>query len=468
MQRIPLRLLKRRRFVQYGLTGMGMAILSSCVFDTGMSQPTLNQTSKSTILVIGAGISGLAAARELQNSGFEVIILEGRDRIGGRIYTNNDLGFPIDLGASWIHGRTQNPIALLAREFEIKTAISNYENLKLYYRGQPLSVADVDAGESRYESLRDRAKSWGEERDRDLTISEGVQRFIDRAPLTTKQRDILQWWLDSEVAIEQGMDLNELSLWEWNEDEAFEGDDLIFPEGYVQIPQRLSQNIQIKLGHIVTEISESDRGVTVTTNRGIFTGVAALITLPLGVLKSGKVKFSPPLPDRKQKAIQRLTMGILNKVALQFPQPFWDNVEILGNISKTATDFPYFVNWHEYTSHPILISIAGGSFARRWEGLSDRDLAQEAIDGLRRMYGNSVPQPETILRTKWANDPFSLGSYSNLPVGVTSQERSILAEPIHDRLFFAGEATSVDYPATVHGAFLSGIREAKRAIDLLE
>lgn len=461
------KLLKRRRFLQFGLSGMALAIFGSCSSEAKISKQTLNQKSKNIILVIGAGVSGLAAARELQSSGFEVIVLEGRDRIGGRIYTNQDWGFPIDLGASWIHGQEENPITKLTQNFNIKTKITDYDNLKIYSQGKSLSDSEIEAGANRYESLKDRLKSWGDNQDRDVSIFQGVRQFLDRDKLTAKQREILQWWLASEIEMEMGMDLKDLSLWEWDEDEAFEGDDLVFPEGYAQIPQQLSAGIQIKLGHSVTEIADTDRGVTVTTNQGKFQGIAAIITLPLGVLKSGNVKFLPPLPDRKQTAIQRLTIGVLNKVVLKFSQPFWDQVEIIGNISKTPTDFPYFINWDEYTDKPALIAITGGSFARRLEGLTDHNLASEVMNGLKRIYGDSIPQPEAILRTKWASDPFSFGSYSNLPVGTTARERTILAEPIRDRLFFAGEATSSEYPATVHGAFLSGIREAKRVIEFL-
>ena len=213
----------------------------------------------------------------------------------------------------------------------------------------------------------------------------------------------------------------------------------------------------------VNAIEYGNKGVLVKTDQGNFQADAAIITLPLGVLKSGNITFSPPLPKNKQVAIDRLNMGVLNKVVLKFPRAFWQqNYDVLGYVSGQSKDFSEFLNWGHYTPAPVLIALTGGSFASSLELISETEVGERVMKLLRKLYGNSVPNPESVLRTKWGTDPFAFGSYSTVPVGSKGNYRSILAAPIGQRLFFAGEATSREYPSTVHGAFLSGIREADR------
>jgi len=212
----------------------------------------------------------------------------------------------------------------------------------------------------------------------------------------------------------------------------------------------------------VIEIEYNNKGVSIKTDRGTFEGDAAVVTLTLGVLKSGTVNFSPFLPDLKIAAINRLSMGVLNKIVLKFPKIFWPkDYHLIGYLSSNEKDFSHFLNLYKYTSTAVLVALTGGSFARSLEELSDREAGEKVMELLRNIYGNSIPNPEAIIRTKWAVDPFSFGSYSAIPVGAKKSDRATLAESISDRLFFAGEATSSQYPSTVHGAFLSGLREAE-------
>lgn len=416
-----------------------------------------------TILVIGAGIAGLAAARHLSSNGFNVTILEGRDRIGGRIYTDRTLGLPIDLGASWIHGIKKNPIGKLARDYQVPLVRSDFENVRIYGTdGKPLGNQQSERGEALYEKLIDKAKSMGEDLDKDISIDEAIQHLLNHKTLQPEQTDILKWYLNSEIALDSGADLDELSLWEWDEDEEFAGKDYLFPDGYDAIAQRLAKDIDIKLHHKAIAVEYREDGVWVETERDNFQADAAVITLPLGVLKSGAVTFSPPLPEAKQTAINRLSMGVLNKVVLKFPQVFWPaDFDLIGYISSQETNFSEFLNLRRYTSAPVLVALISGRFARSLESLSEQVVAERVMKQLRQVHGNGIPEPEAVVKTHWATNPFSLGSYSYIPVGATSRDRKTLAAPLKDVLFFAGEATSRKYPATVHGAFLSGIQAAE-------
>lgn len=449
---------RRRRLLQWGLFAVTAAALSPAC-----SQRMAN-SNKASILVIGAGIAGLAAARELKSSGFNVIVLEGRDRIGGRIHTDRKLGIPLDLGAQWIHGINKNPIGKLARDFQLRIQPTDYDNTETYgINGKPIAETELNNAESLYEQITQQAKSRAENLDKDISIAEGIRRLFESKKLQPQLEKLVKWYFNSEIVVETGTDLETLSLWEWDEDEAFSGNDYLFPNGYDQIIQNLAKGLEIRLQQQVLEIQSDNQGVSVKTERGNFLADAAVITLPLGVLKADKIKFSPPLPENKRAAINRLDMGVLNKVGLKFPRIFWpENYDMLGYVSPQEKDFSEFLNLRRYHQVPVLVALTGGSFARSLEQLSDEAVAEKAMKLLRRVHGNSIPNPDAVVKTKWASDPFSLGSYSTVLVGGKGSDRTALAAPLGNRLFFAGEATSREYPATVHGAFLSGLREAER------
>lgn len=450
----------RRRFLQLSVFASTLGLSLACSDNQAQSSPQ-------KVLVIGAGIAGLAAARELQEQGFQVTVLEGRDRIGGRIHTSRTLGFPVDLGASWIHGITDNPIATLAREWQIPIVPTDFDNIILYNsQGKPISDRDFELGYAVYEQIRDRAASLAENSKQDRSIAEVLQQVLATQTLTPQQAQLIEWGFNSELVTEFGADLESLSSWYVDEAEDLDGGDYLFPQGYDQIITGLANNLDIQLQQNVTEIRYSGSGVSVTTERESFTADVAIVTLPLGVLKSGIIKFYPELPKNKQEAINRLSMGVLNKVVLKFPEQFWhQDYHALGYLHKNNPDFSEFLNGSFYSQEPALIAFIGGSFARQIEQLSEGEIRERVLRVLRRSYGDRIPEPESMMVTRWSQDPFALGSYSYIAVGGESGDRDILAEPIGDRLFFAGEATSRDYPATVHGAYLSGIREAKRLIN---
>ena len=457
MELFPKLSYRRRQFIELGLLAAASSITWSC-------NQTVAKSGEAKIIIIGAGIAGLAAARQLKSSGFQVTVIEGRNRIGGRIYTDKTLGLPIDLGAAWIHGINKNPIAKLANDFKIKIQKTDYDNIQMYgSNGKRLDEQEIESSHGLFQKVIRQAKAMAEKLDRDISVAEAVKSILSKEKLAPQQQNNLRWQLNSNLVIETGTDLDNLSMGEWNEDEAFGGDDYLFPGGYDQIIQNLAQGIDVKLQQKVIAIEYAKQGVFIKTETGDFQGDAVIITLPLGVLKSGDITFSPPLSANKRGAINRLKMGVLNKVVLKFPYVFWQqNYDMLGYVSGQAKDFSEFINWQHYTAAPVLIALTGGSFGRSLELISETEAGERVMQLLRKLYGNSVPNPESVLRTKWGADPLAFGSYSTMAVGSKKDDRTILAEPIAKRLFFAGEATSPEYPATVHGAFLSGIREAQR------
>lgn len=238
-----------------------------------------------------------------------------------------------------------------------------------------------------------------------------------------------------------GAPLDRLSLRAvlFDQPEELAGGDHIVDGGYRTVVDTLSQGLDIAPGTPVSRIAHSPGGVTVRTAGGPIDASHAIVTVPLGVLKAGSVSFDPVLPSSKLEAIGRLGFGRFEKVVLVFEERFWG--ENLGGglavLSGFGTDrsFPLFVD---------LSDFAGAT--------------RQLESGL----GRPVPAPAGTLATQWATDPYSLGSYSFVPVGSSREDMDELAEPVGGRLPFAGEATVADHPQSVHGAFMSGLREARR------
>lgn len=313
------------------------------------------------------------------------------------------------------------------------------------------------------ERLRDKLEDEDED---DISLKQGFDRISSRRALSNKERRELDYSINTEIEHDYGADVSDLSLFNWDQDEEFGGKSVLFPGGYSQIAGALARGLDIRLNQSVKHIEYGNRGVRIVTDEKTFEAQRAIVTLPLGILKRGMVTFSPPLPERKLKAIRRLGMGILNKLYLRFPKVFWTKEDLLGCISTRKGEWTEWLNFYKYTGEPILLGFNAGDYGRRIEALSNSQVIEAAMQVLRRIYGSSIPNPTGALITRWGFDPFTLGSYSYITPGATGADYDILAEPIGDRIFFAGEATSRTYAATVHGAFLSGEREARRISNL--
>ncbi|KAL1131632.1 hypothetical protein AAG570_011245, partial [Ranatra chinensis] len=262
--------------------------------------------------------------------------------------------------------------------------------------------------------------------------------------------------------------------------------------GYSCVPVALSEGLDIKLNTAVKQIRYTNKGVDVVTANArsgggsTFTYKAdvVLCTLPLGVLKQS---FIPPLPEWKVAAIQRLGFGNLNKVVLCFDRIFWDQASnLFGHVgSTTASRGELFLFWNLCKAQ-VLLALVAGEAAAIMENVSDDVIVGRCIAVLKGIFGNNtVPQPKETVVTRWRVDPWARGSYSFVAVGASGSDYDVLAAPVVPpsqtpsttpqvpRLFFAGyvatyvsgEHTIRNYPATVHGAFLSGLREGGRISD---
>jgi monoamine oxidase len=457
--------LTRRDFLKVASIGTASAFALSCrlIQDSQEnSMPQIDKTSHhANVIIIGAGISGLAAARTLADKNINVMILEARNRIGGRMWTDSSLGVPLDLGASWIHGINGNPIAELAKKFNAKTIPTNDDNGIIYRAdGREMTSAEFSKMERLYESIYEEVEEIGEEADDDMPLQEAFDMVIAERDLSKQELQELNLYIQYETSLEYAADLKDLSLWEWDSDEEFSGAHVIFPHGYNQITNGLAQGLDIRLNTEVKLIKYSQNGIEVETNNGIFTSEKVVVTIPLGVLKQAEVKFEPPLPSSKQESINRINMGVLNKVYLKFPKIFWDDVENISYVGEWAL----WLNYAAYNGEPILLAFHGGDKGWALEEFSDDEILKSAMQTLRFLYGDDIPEPESFLITRWGKDKFSYGAYSHIPPFASGDDFDVLFEPVDDVLFFAGEATSRKYFATVHGAYLSGVEAGELVI----
>lgn len=429
------------------------------------------------VLVIGAGVSGLAAARDLKAASFSVTVLEARSRIGGRVVTDRStFGLPVELGAQFIHGqgngRTLNPIWDIAKNQGWSTVPFKAGTGQTYRNGIAFTAAQDEAFNQLGEDFLDWVMGVLKERileDSNTThsIENAILQFSRKRKLTPQQSQDLRGFLALEVEGDLGGDTPRISTVGFDEDWEFAaGGDQMIKEGYDQLPTLLSRGINVITDCVVRSINYASKPIHVVTTKGAYACEYVLITVPLGVLKKGNISFIPALPAAKRTAISRMNMGLLDKVILRFPRRFWPEGNWFANI-EGVDPFGYAFSTQE-SVHPgsnLLVAWQFGHLGIQREALTDAALIALVMTEVRRCFkGVSVPDPLQSAITRWSQDPFSGGSYSFPCTGSPRSDIRALAASVNRSLYFAGEATNADYPGTVHGAYLSGLREAKAII----
>jgi monoamine oxidase len=435
---------------------------------TLLSAPVVADPEKTQVIIVGAGIAGLAAAKDLQDSGYSVIVLEANNRIGGRIYTDRSLGFPLEIGANWIHSNQleSNQLMSLKKELDLKTNISTLDPLdfKIFDKdGKVITLSEED-----YEKIEFRiglvayiasyikpSSTLGEVID--FLKKLGLLSFAPDAVLKAFLQQLELGAAEDEENIPIGVLISESAYMEdAGEDEEVFG-------GFDQFTTHLSKNLDIKLKSPVSKITYSSDGVKVFTNHKTYIADAVVVTVSLGVLQKGLIEFIPNLPVEKKEAINNISWGSVNKVILRFPYNFWGRVE---NFFIEREDRHAFTTWFSsevMVNEPVIYSFFSGEFARNMETKTDNHIVAEAMKSLKIAYGNEIPEPEAHLISRWGLEPYILGSYSAPGHNQDdSKLRAELANPIQNRIFFAGEATSVLEYALTHGALNTGLREAKK------
>ena len=415
------------------------------------------------VVIIGAGAAGLTAALELSNAGMRVLLLEGRDRIGGRIFTHLTADYPVELGAEFVHGRPPETFELVKKS--------------------GLRVAEM-----KWKMARRKGNEWVE----DDPIMEDADRLFAKMSLDEPDQSFQEFMerVDAKPEIkEQGMRFVEgfhaadprligvhtLVINSQREAEEDFSRQFRFAEGYDTLVKSLSDGInwkscELQLNTEVTEVDWKAGKVTLKTRAGgEFQAPRAIVTVPLSLLKAGRIKFSPALPE-KESAMQKLEMGPVERVTLCFRRKFWEEREQLQGVSFIFSDDPHFPAWWASNPlpFPILTGWAAGRYAEALAGLTEEERVARALKSLSGILDMDAAELRGEFQNgfshDWQADPFSCGAYSYAGVG-GSHAGSDLGKPVSATLFFAGEATeSRGDNGTVHGAIASGKRVAQEIL----
>ena len=425
-----------------------------------------------TVIVIGAGAAGLSAARVLQAHGREVVVLEGRDRIGGRLNTIEVGGGIVDEGGNWIHGAPANPLFDLAIDAGLDVEKDELLDPRQLVTHDGVTGRRVNPAKVLYLLLRTVlvVSRFGKESihasHAEANLAERIDVEVGRVRGDTAQRHyraLLRTVVDMIAAKEsQFLHPNAIAL---NPDDG--GTDYVITGGYRKFTERLAHGLDIRLGAGVEAIRYDDDGVTVETTNGQHRGSHVIVTAPIGVLQAETIAFDPPLPDDKLTAIERVGAGVVEKVIMTFDEPFWqrtpDRPRSVFYISDVLGEFPAFVDATQSAGCPMLVAFLTGE---QLDAMADdpQSFIDRAGEVLREIFPDTYEAPTDAHVTSWGTDPYSRCSYSTPTIGVTAAHYETLSEPVAGRVLFAGEATYRRHAGFVEGAIGSGIREARRLL----
>jgi len=442
------------------------------------------------VAIVGGGVAGLEAARVLHASGVELIVLEARERIGGRIFTLHDdtASIPIPLGAEFVHGAAPE-----LRQIAHDARAAIYDIGGERWRSSHGTLRRLDDFWQQLDAVMQRLNA---KRDPDRSFEQFLNSRPGGARLAHARSLALQWVEGFHAADPARVSERALA------DGGSPGDDVRerrlgrFLHGYDAVPRWIGRDIErvVRLGAVVSAVRWQPGAISLDLREPNGESVtalearAAIITAPLGVLlarpsEPGTIVFDPPLDaDRvKSEALRGMEMGAVMRLTLAVREPFWtserfrrraktQNLDRLTFVHTSDRDFPVW--WTPYPiSAPMLVAWTGGTRARELSSLRDEQVMDRAIEALAREFGVTRREARRLVTGSWIhnweNDPYARGAYSYMLVG-GSDAPAKLARPIDRTLFFAGEASdSEGRTGTVHGAIATGRRAAKQLLRVL-
>ncbi|XP_052211585.1 polyamine oxidase 1-like [Diospyros lotus] len=430
----------------------------------------------SSVIIVGAGISGLSAAKVLAEHGVDdVVILEASDRIGGRIRKAEFGGVSVELGAGWIAGvggREPNPVWELARKSDLRTCFSDYSNARYNIYDHSGKIFPSGLAADSYRKAVDSAiqRLRTQEANLDADSSKPSEPLsVPKTPIELAIDFILH---DFEMA-----EVEPISTYvDFGEREFLVAD----KRGYEHLLYKMAETFlltsegkivdnRLKLNKVVRELRHSRSGVRLVTEDGsAYEANYAILSVSIGVLQSNLISVTPPFPNWKLEAIEKCDVMVYTKIFLRFPYKFW----------PCGAEKEFFIYAHErrgyYTfwqhmenafpgSNILVVTLTNGE-SKRVEAQSDQETLKEAMEVLRNMFGPHIPDASDILVPRWWNNRFQRGSYSNYPIYFNQQIINNIKAPV-GRIFFTGEHTSERFNGYVHGGYLAGIDTGKALLE---
>jgi monoamine oxidase len=446
-------------------------------------------SQQTNVIIVGAGAAGLAAAVRLARAGLKVLVLEARDRIGGRIFTLDDptCHACVELGAEFVHGRPPEILDLLQKYDDEAKEVAG-ENW-CYYEDRLRQCDFFGEVDTLLQKMDDRGP--------DLSFSDFLDRCCRDAEPDAKQRETQRWALgyitgfhaaDPRLVSVHSLVAGMRAEQEIEGERAFR-----IHGGYNWLAKELRREAEqlgvvLHLRTVAEDIRWNGQRVEITARThgtpAQFTAARAIVTLPLGVLQAaagenGALKFVPELPPEKKCALAKLVMGQVNRVVLHFRQRFWDKIEpphypgrTLSNLSFLFSREQPFPTWWTAMPEksPLITAWAPADCAEQLSGRPELEMKQKALKILGKILGQNADALEQLCDAvywhDWQDDSFARGAYSYVGVGGGDAQRQ-LAAPLDAKLFFAGEATDfTGHHGTVHGAIASGYRAANEVLAL--